>query len=155
MASNSVQLGCAKTSYKYTLSVDWSESEPNIANNTTKITANASLGASNVGFDALYDSYACYLKLYWHDNNNGKDVLFATSTAFTTCGMGYGTRTVSGSITVGHKSDGSLSGYVYVWFEAPTTAGGWSPSSSTCYTDWVACTTIAPCISNYICSKSY
>lgn len=143
MASNSVQLGCAKTSYKYTLSVDWSESEPNIANNTTKITANASLGASNVGFDALYDSYACYLKLYWHDNNNGKDVLFATSTAFTTCGMGYGTRTVSGSITVGHKSDGSLSGYVYVWFEAPTTAGGWSPSSSTCYTDWVACTTIA------------
>ena len=143
MASNSVQLGCAKTSYKYTLSVNWSESEPNIANNTTKITANASLGASNVGFDALYDSYACYLKLYWHDNNNGKDVLFATSTAFTTCGMGYGTRTVSGSITVGHKSDGSLSGYVYVWFEAPTTAGGWSPSSSTCYTDWVACTTIA------------
>lgn len=143
MASNSVQLGCAKTSYKYTLSVDWSESEPNIANNTTKITANASLGASNVGFDALYDSYACYLKLYWHDNNNGKDVLFAISTAFTTCGMGYGTRTVSGSITVGHKSDGSLNGYVYVWFEAPTTAGGWSPSSSTCYTDWVACTTIA------------
>lgn len=143
MASNSVQLGCANTSYKYTLSVDWSESETNIANNTTKISANGYLSASNVGFDALYDSYACHLKLYWHDDNNGKDVLFATSSAFTTCGMGYGTRSVSGSITVTHKSDGSLSGYVYVWFEAPTNAGGWSPSSSTCSTSWVNCTTIA------------
>lgn len=143
MASNSVQLGCAKTSYKYTLSVDWSESNADVSGNTSLIKASASLSASNVGFDALYDSYACHLKLYWHDDNNGKDVLFATSSAFTTCGMGYGTRSVSGSITVGHKSDGSLRGYVYVWFEAPTTAGGWSPSSSTCYTNWVNCTTIA------------
>lgn len=143
MASNSVQLGCANTSYKYTLSVNWSESETNIANNTTKITANGSLSASNVGFDALYDSYACHLKLYWHDNNKNTDTLFATSGAFTTCGMGYGTRSVSGSITVTHKSDGSLSGYVKVYFDAPTTSGGWSPSSSSCSTGWTTCTTIA------------
>lgn len=143
MASNSTQLGCSNTSYKYTLSVDWSESETNIANNTTKISANGSLSASNVGFDALYDSYACHLKLYWHDNNKNTDTLFATSSAFTTCGMGYGTRSVSGSITVTHKSDGSLSGYVKVYFEAPTTSGGWSPSSSSCSTGWTTCTTIA------------
>lgn len=143
MASNSTQLGCANTSYKYTLSVDWSESETNIANNTTKISANGSLSASNVGFDALYDSYACHLKLYWHDNNKNTDTLFATSGAFTTCGMGYGTRSVSGSITVTHKSDGSLSGYVKIYFEAPTTSGGWSPSSSSCSTGWTTCTTIA------------
>lgn len=143
MASNSTQLGCANTSYKYTLSVSWSESETNIANNTTKISANGSLSASNVGFDAMYDSYACHLKLYWHDNNNNTDKLFATSGAFTTCGMGYGTRSVSGSITVTHKSDGSLSGYVKVYFEAPTTSGGWSPSSSSCSTGWTTCTTIA------------
>lgn len=143
MASNSTQLGCANTSYKYTLSVSWSESETNIANNTTKISANGSLSASNVGFDAMYDSYACHLKLYWHDNNNNTDKLFATSSAFTTCGMGYGTRSVSGSITVTHKSDGSLSGYVKIYFEAPTTSGGWSPSSSSCSTGWTTCTTIA------------
>lgn len=143
MASNSTQLGCANTSYKYTLSVSWSESETNIANNTTKISANGSLSASNVGFDAMYDSYACHLKLYWHDNNKNTDTLFATSGAFTTCGMGYGTRSVSGSITVTHKSDGSLSGYVKVYFEAPTTSGGWSPSSSSCSTGWTTCTTIA------------
>lgn len=143
MASNSTQLGCANTSYKYTLSVSWSESETNIVNNTTKISANGSLSASNVGFDAMYDSYACHLKLYWHDNNNNTDKLFATSGAFTSCGMGYGTRSVSGSITVTHKSDGSLSGYVKVYFEAPTTSGGWSPSSSSCSTGWTTCTTIA------------
>lgn len=143
MASNSTQLGCANTSYKYTLSVDWSESETNIANNTTKISANGSLSASNVGFDAMYDSYACHLKLYWHDNNKNTDTLFATSGAFTTCGMGYGTRSVSGSITVTHKSDGSLSGYVKVYFNAPTTSGGWSPGSSSCSTGWTTCTTIA------------
>lgn len=143
MASNSTQLGCANTSYKYTLSVDWSESETNIANNTTKISANGSLSASNVGFDAMYDSYACHLKLYWHDNNKNTDTLFATSGAFTTCGMGYGTRSVSGSITVTHKSDGSLSGYVKVYFDAPTTSGGWSPGSSSCSTGWTTCTTIA------------
>lgn len=143
MASNSTQLGCANTSQKYTLSVSWSESETNIANNTTKISASGSLGASNVGFDALYDSYACHLKLYWHDNNKNTDTLFATSSGFTTCGMGYGTRSVSGSITVTHKSDGSLSGYVKVYFDAPTTSGGWSPSSSSCSTGWTTCTTIA------------
>lgn len=143
MASNSTQLGCANSSYKYTLSVDWSESDTNIANNTTKISASGSLSASNVGFDALYNSYACHLKLYWHDNNKNTDTLFATSGAFTTCGMGYGTRTVSGSITVTHKSDGSLSGYVKVYFDAPTTSGGWSPSSSSCSTGWTTCTTIA------------
>ena len=141
--SNSAQLGCSNTSQKYTLSVSWSESDTNIANNTTKITASGSLGASNVGFDALYDSYACHLKLYWHDNNKNTDTLFATSSAFTTCGMGYGTRSVSGSITVTHKSDGSLSGYVKVYFDAPTTSGGWSPSSSSCNTGWTTCTTIA------------
>lgn len=143
MASNSTQLGCANTSYKYTLSVNWSESETNIANNTTKISASGSLSASNVGFDALYDSYACHLKLYWHDNNKNTDTLFATSSAFKTCGMGYGTRSVSGSITVTHKSDGSLSGYVKVYFDAPTTSGGWSPGSSSCSTGWTTCTTIA------------
>ena len=141
--SNSTQLGCSNTSQKYTLSVSWSESDTNIANNTTKITASGSLGASNVGFDALYDSYACHLKLYWHDNNKNTDTLFATSSGFTTCGMGYGTRSVSGSITVTHKSDGSLSGYVKVYFDAPTTSGGWSPSSSSCNTGWTTCTTIA------------
>ena len=143
MASNSVQLDCAKRAKAWTLSVNWSESDTSIANNTTKITASGSLASSNTGFNALYDSYACHLKLYWHDNNKNTDTLFGDS-SFTTAGVGQGgTRTVSGSITVTHKSDGSLSGYVKVEFYAPTTSGGFSPSSSSCSTGWTTCTTIA------------
>lgn len=143
MASNSVQLDCAKRAKAWTLSVNWSESDTSITNNTTKITASGSLASSNTGFNALYDSYACHLKLYWHDNNKNTDTLFGNS-SFTTAGVGQGgTRTVSGSITVTHKSDGSLSGYVKVSFEAPTTSGGFSPSSSSCSTGWTTCTTIA------------
>jgi hypothetical protein len=143
MASNSVQLDCAKRAKAWTLSVNWSESDTSIANNTTKITASGSLASSNTGFNALYDSYACHLKLYWHDNNKNTDTLFGDS-SFTTAGVGQGgTRTVSGSITVTHKSDGSLSGYVKVAFDAPTTSGGFSPSSSSCSTGWTTCTTIA------------
>lgn len=143
MASNSVQLDCAKRAKAWTLSVNWSESDTSIANNTTKITANGSLASSNTGFNAVYDSYACHLKLYWHDNNKNTDALFGDS-SFTTAGVGQGgTRTVSGSITVTHKSDGSLSGYVKVEFYAPTISGGFSPSSSSCSTGWTTCTTIA------------
>lgn len=143
MASNSVQLDCAKRAKAWTLSVNWSESETNIANNTTKITASGTLASSNAGFNALYDSYACHLRLYWHDNNTNKDVLFG-DTAFTTAGVGQGgNRTVKGSATVTHKSDGSLSGYVKVEFYAPTISGGFSPSSSSCSTGWTTCTTIA------------
>ena len=77
MASNSVQLDCAKRAKAWTLSVNWSESDTSIANNTTKINASGSLAASsNTGFNALYDSYACHLKLYWHDNNKNTDTLF-------------------------------------------------------------------------------
>lgn len=143
MASNSVQLDCAKRAKAWTLSVNWSESDTNIANNTTKITASGTLASSNTGFNALYDSYACHLRLYWHDNNTNKDVLFG-DTAFTTAGVGQGgNRTVKGSATVTHKSDGSLSGYVKVEFYAPTTSGGFSPSSSSCSAGWTTCTTIA------------
>ena len=143
MASNSVQLDCAKRAKAWTLSVNCSESDTSIANNTTKITASGSLASSNTGFNVLYDSYACHLKLYWHDNNKNTDTLFGDS-SFTTAGVGQGgTRTVSGSITVTHKSDGSLSGYVKVEFYAPTISGGFSPSSSSCSTGWTTCTTIA------------
>lgn len=143
MASNSITLDCGKVSEAWTLSVEWSETDVDISSNTSMITAKASLGSSTASFDALYDSYACHLYLYWHDDNNNTDKLIATSSAFTTCGMGYGTRTVKGNIKVGHKSDGSLKGYVKAYFDAPTTSGGWSPSSSSVWTSWITCTTIA------------
>lgn len=130
----------ASSSYPYTMSVSWSESDASVANNASVINASGSFSGANISFDS-WQTY--YLRLYWHDNNNNTDTLFATSGGFTSAGMSYGTRTVSGSITVGHRSDGSLSGYVKLRFDAPGTSGGYSPGTTDLSTNWSACTTIA------------
>ena len=138
-ASQNVYAANSQT-YPYTMSVSWSEGSTNIANNTTVISASGSFAGANISFDS-WQTY--YLRLYWHDNNNNTDTLFATSAGFTSAGRSYGTKSVSGEITVTHKSDGSLSGYVKLRFDAPGTSGGWSPGTTDLNTDWTACTTIA------------
>lgn len=142
MPSASKNIGCSNTSYKYTISVSWSESSPSVTNNTSKITASGSMSASNVSFSAS-TVYNYYLRLYWHDNRTNTDTLFASSGVFHSCGMGYGSRSVSGSITVTHKDDGSLNGYVKMKFESPSTSGGWAPVTSWVQTANTALTTIA------------
>lgn len=138
-ASQNVYAANSKT-YPYVMSVSWSEGSTNIANNTTVISANGSFAGPNISFDS-WQTY--YLRLYWHDNNTNTDKLFATSAGFTSAGQSYGTKSVSGKITVIHKSDGSLSGYVKLRFDAPGTSGGWSPGTTDLNTKWTACTTIA------------
>lgn len=142
MPSASKNINCANTSNPYTLSVSWSESSPSITNNTSVISASGSMSASNVSF-AANPVYTFYLRLYWHDNRTNSDTLIATSAGFNSCGMGYGSRSVSGSITVTHKDDGSLSGYVRMDYSAPTTSGGWAPASNNVATENTALTTIA------------
>lgn len=138
-ASQNVYAANSQT-YPYTMSVSWSEGSTNIVNNTTVISASGSFAGANISFDS-WQTY--YLRLYWHDNNNNTDTLFATSAGFTSAGRSYGTKSVSGKITVTHKSDGSLSGYVKLRFDAPGTSGGWSPGTTDLNTGWTACTTIA------------
>ena len=141
MASASKNVYAANSqTYPYVMSVSWSEGSTNIANNTTVISANGSFAGPNISFDS-WQTY--YLRLYWHDNNTNTDKLFATSAGFTSAGQSYGTKSVSGKITVTHKSDGSLSGYVKLRFDAPGTSGGWSPGTTDLNTKWTACTTIA------------
>lgn len=142
MPSASKKIYCSNTSNPYTISVSWSESSPSIANNTSVISASGSMSASNVSF-AASSVYKYYLKLYWHDNRTNSDTLIKTSGSFNSCGMGYGSRSVSGSITVTHKDDGSLSGYVRMRFESPSTSGGWAPGTSDVQTGNTALTTIA------------
>ena len=138
-ASQNVYAANSKT-YPYVMSVSWSEVSTNIANNTTVISANGSFAGPNISFDS-WQTY--YLRLYWHDNNTNTDKLFATSAGFTSAGQSYGTKSVSEKITVTHRSDGSLSGYVKLRFDAPGTSGGWSPGTTDLNTKWTACTTIA------------
>lgn len=142
MPSASKKIYCANSGNPYTISVSWSESSPSIANNTSVISASGTMSASNVSF-AANSVYKYYLKLYWHDNRTNSDTLIKTSGAFNSCGMGYGSRSVSGSITVTHKDDGSLNGYVRMRFESPSTSGGWAPGTSDVQTGNTALTTIA------------
>ena len=140
--SASKNVWCANSgAYPYTMNVSWSESSPSVANNTSVISASGSMGGQYVSFAA--GSYAYYLRLYWHDNRTNADTLFASSGAFNSMGMGYGSRSVSGSITVTHKDDGSLSGYVFMRFESPSTSGGWAPGTTDVVTPNTALTTIA------------
>ena len=129
----------ASTKYGYTFKCSFSESSPSVANNTSVITASGSLGATLIGWDSGASST---LKLYWHDNRTNKDTLIA-STSFKTCGMGFGTRSVSGSITVTHKDDGSLSGYVKLVYDDVGSYLAYRPEAATIQTDNTALTTIA------------
>ena len=141
--SASKNVYCANSgTYPYSMSVSWSESSPNVANNTSVISASGSMGGQYVSF-ASGGGYNYYLRLYWHDNRTNSNTLFASSGAFNSMGMGYGSRSVSGSITVTHKDDGSLSGYVWMRFESPSTSGGWAPGTTDLVTGNTALTTIA------------
>ena len=143
MPSASKNLYAANSSvYPYVLAVNWSESSISISSNTSVISASASLSSKEMSF-AASTSNKFYLKLYWHDDRTNSDTHFATSSAFTSCGGSYGARSVSGSITVTHKDDGSLNGYVFVEYEAGSTSGGYAPASSSLSTANTALTTIA------------
>lgn len=140
-AEKTKNLSCSNSSvYTYQLKVKFTETSTSTPNNTSTISITGSIGSDNLAWDSYYNSY---LKIYWHDNNTNTDKLVKTSDAFLSCGKNYGgTRSVSGSVTVEHKADGSLSGYAKVVFEAGSTSGGWSPSSNNVSTDTKALTTI-------------
>lgn len=116
-ASNSTQLAApASSSYKYTLSTSFTETGTSTTNNTSTISCSASIGASKISYGV---SGGGTLAVYWHDNNQNTDRLVSSITV-DKCGNGggnnYGTKTASGSITVSHKSDGTLSGYAKAVF---------------------------------------
>lgn len=121
------------------MAVSFSESSISIANNTSVINVSGSIKApSSANWESNYTSY---LKIYWFDNCTGKETL-VNSTSFSSIALS-GTRSVSGSITVKHNSNGSLSGYAKVTFTAGSNSGGWCPGSNNVATANTALTTIA------------
>lgn len=139
-ASKSKNIYCANSSsYAYTIYVKFTESSTSVANNTSTISISGYMIGNNIGWSSNYNSY---LKLYWHDNNTNTDKLVATSSAFKSLSMNS-KKNVSGSITVSHKSDGSLSGYAKISYVAGSTSGGWAPSSNSVSTSTTALTKIA------------
>lgn len=127
----------ASNQYPYVLSVSFTENSTSIANNTSSITASASLGGKNIAMDVTNGGT---LYLYWHDNRTNSDTLIS-SLVISQCGIDYGTKTTSGTIDVQHNADGTLSGYVYAkWNKDRNYA--YVPATGSVQTDWTALTTI-------------
>lgn len=137
-ASNSTLLTAPGSStYKYTLAVSFNETGTNTANNYSTVTCSATLSANNISYSSTNGGT---LSIYWHDNKNNTDVLLA-SEYISSCGMSYGSKTVSGSYTAYHNNDGNLSGYAYAYFTKNKTLQ-WIPASGGVSTAWTALTYI-------------
>lgn len=102
----------ASSSHGYTLKASFSETSSNTTNNTSTVSCTASLGSDHISYSV---SNGGTLAIYWHDNRENKDVLIK-SAKINSCGMSYGTKSVSGSKTVYHNNDGTLSGYAKAVF---------------------------------------
>lgn len=102
----------ASSSYGYTLSVSFTESSTNTANNTSTISISASLYGKNIGYSSNTSNN---MKIYWIDNNAHTTAYQVASKTIASLSKGS-TSSLSGSVTVSHKADGKLNGYARVVF---------------------------------------
>ena len=140
MASNSksTQLTApASSTQKYTLTASFNETGTDISGNYSSITCTATLSASNISYESTNGGT---LAIYWHDNRTNADTLVSSS-YISSCGMGYGSKSVSGNINATHNADGTLSGYAYAYFTKNKSLQ-WIPASGGVATDWTTLTTI-------------
>lgn len=136
------------SSVPYVLTVSFEETGTSTANNTSTISITGSIKSTGQAWDSNYDNY---LKIYWYDNNSGKETLIKTSSAFQDLTKNT-SKSVTGSTTVTHKSDGTLSGYAKVYFDAGSTFN-YIPVDSSVSTATTTLTTI-PRTSSFTLSAS-
>lgn len=120
-----------------TLTASFNENSTSTPNNTSNVTVTATQKIGNADWNS---SYYSTLQIYWYDNNaNSAGKLVATTSAKS---QGRNaTITATGTITVTHKSDGTLTGYA----KAVWTKGGnsnYTPNSGNVKTDNTALTAI-------------
>lgn len=140
MASNSTTL-YPSSGYGYTLYCGFSEeslTETQITSNKTKINANGYIKANGTYWST---SYVSSLVLYWHDNKNNTDVEIARN-EFKGFSSTSDSKSVSASFEIEHKSDGTLSGYVWIQFNKGSTTSVYAPASGSVATALTALTTI-------------
>lgn len=120
-----------------TLTASFNENSTSTSGNTSSITVTATQKIGNADWST---SYTCTLKIYWYDNNANSGGKLVKTTNATSQGRNA-TITASGTITVAHKSDGSLSGYAKaVWTKAGNS--NWTPNSGSISTSDTALTKI-------------
>ena len=120
-----------------TLTASFTETSTSTSNNTSTITVTATQKIGNADWSS---SYASTLQIYWYDNNATSSGKLVKTTSVTSQGRNA-TITASGSITVKHKTDGTLSGYAKaVWTKNGSSA--WTPNSGNVSTNNTALTKI-------------
>jgi hypothetical protein len=137
-ASKSKNLYCSKypSSNPYVLNASFTENSTSVSNNSSNVTCSATLTSTGASWESNYNST---LAIYWHDNKENYDRL-VKSTTFKSLSS---SRSVSDTIDVTHKDDGTLSGYAYAVFTQGSSSGGWCPSSGNVATNNTALDTIA------------
>ena len=120
-----------------TLTAYFGESSTSVANNTSTIDVTAYQTIGNASWSS---SYASSLQIFWFDNNaNTGGKLVATTSV--TSQSNNGTITATGTITVTHKSDGTLSGYATaLWTKGGSSS--YTPNSGSVSTNGTALTNI-------------
>lgn len=140
MASNSTTLSTAGGyTNGFTLSISWSENSTSVSNNTSNITATATLAKNTAIF---WVTNAGVLRCYWHDNHDNTDRLIAES-VIEEIGYENNNRSVGGTFNATHNDDGTLKGYAWAQWEAWSSYGGYPPVSGSVATSQENLTTIA------------
>lgn len=141
MASKSTNLTCSGyPSLPFTLSVSFSETSYSVANNTSALSFSASIKSGGVAFDTNYNNT---LVIKWFDNNansSGKTIATLNVQDLSK----NATASTSGTATVTHLADGSLSGYAQaIWTRHSSNASViYVPASGNAQTSNTALTTI-------------
>lgn len=124
-SSNSTTL-YPSSGYGYTLTSTFTENSTKIDSNTSSITVTAKLSCNGTYWTSSYNST---LEVYWYDNNSNNNGKLVASVSFTGMNNTSDSKTVSGTITVTHKSDGTLSGYAKAVFTKGATTSIYAPAS--------------------------
>ena len=122
----------------WNLTASFEETGTNTPNNTSTIRCDARVAPVSSAYYFDYTN-AADLSVYWHDNNTNTDRWVAGGTR--NSASSSNNATASGSITVTHKADGTLSGYAKaVWTKKYNS--GYIPASGNVSTDTKALTNI-------------
>ena len=137
-ASKSTYAPYYSTSFPYTHYVKLEETSSSTSGNTSSVKVTAYLESSGASFESNYNNS---LSVYWFDNNNyvdGKRVKL--NNEISSLAMG-GRITVTGTISVPHKSDGTVSGFARSYW-TKSDNNNYTPDSSTAQTANTALTKI-------------
>ena len=130
--SNTIELSSSNGT-RYNLTAYFKENSTNTAGNTSNITCSAILTPIN-GYWST-SNYPSTLEIYWFDNKDNSNGLLVGSISFKGLSSSSDVKSVSGTINVLHKDDGTLKGYAKAVFTKGSTTSAWAPASGNTSTE--------------------